>query len=264
MRATHISLDPEYIPSPHSSPKYSLVAEMAPPRYVRDVHLPRKQVEDADDDDSNVSGISPNSHVRQDPLESEGDEQQNEDRRRSEDEPKPAFDIEARPTGEESTPPNGGLVLGGGQTIKLMLVPDKPPAPPPAPAKENKPHPQAKMKKFWTNFDPEYTGKVTRILPDRITDKDLSAVALIGETAHKAVKSYEHAKEACIRDVKRIIKECRASNQKYTDSHWDIERDLKVTRSRDCLDGLIVDDGDKELPADAKRIPVSGQGGCEV
>ncbi|ETI23527.1 hypothetical protein G647_05329 [Cladophialophora carrionii CBS 160.54] len=164
------------------------------------------------------------------------------------------IDITAHPTGNEPAVPKDGLVLGGGQTIKLMLVPDKPPAPPPPPAKEKKPHPQAKMKKFWKNFDPEYTGKVTRVLPDRITEKDLSAVTLVGEIAHKAIKSYEDAKEACIRDVKRIIKECRAANQKYTDSHWDIERDLKITRIRDCLDGLVIDDDDKEHPADAKRV----------
>jgi hypothetical protein len=167
------------------------------------------------------------------------------------------IDITTNPTGNDPAVPKDGLVLGGGQTIKLMLVPDKPPAPPPPPPKEKKPHPQAKMKKFWKNFDPEYTGKITRVLPDRITEKDLSAVTLVGEIAHKAIKSYEDAKECCIRDVKRIIKECRAANQKYTDSHWDIERDLKITRIRDCLDGLVIDDDDKEHPADAKRVTVS-------
>jgi hypothetical protein len=166
------------------------------------------------------------------------------------------IDITANPTRNEPTPPKDGLVLGGGQTIKLMLVPDtKPPTPPP-PAKEKKPHPQTEMKKFWKNFDAEYNGKVTRILPNRITEKDLSAVTLVDETAHKAVKSYDDAKESCIRDVKRIIKECRAANQKYTDSHWDIERDLKISRIRDCLDGLVTGD-DKENPADAKRVTVS-------
>ena len=165
------------------------------------------------------------------------------------------FGIAANPMGNESTVPKDGLVLGGGQTIKLMLVPDKPTPPSPA-AKEKKPHPQAKMKKFWKNFDPEYFGKITRILPDRMTEKDLSAVTLAGEIAHRAIQSYEDAKESCIRDVKRIVTECRAANQKYTDSRWDIERDLKITRIRDCLDGLVIYD-DKEHPADAKRVTVS-------
>lgn len=172
---------------------------------------------------------------------------------RAEDGSSASFNIEVKPAGDVPNPPNGGLVLGGGQSIKLMLVPDKPAAPTPPPAKKEKPHPQSKMKKFWTNFDPEYVGKVTRVLPDRIGESDLTT-KLLGETAHRAVQSYENAKEACIRDVNRIIKECRAANQKYTDSHWDIERDLKITRIRDCLDGLVVDNDDKPYPADAKRV----------
>ncbi|KAK5283253.1 hypothetical protein LTR20_007552 [Exophiala xenobiotica] len=144
--------------------------------------------------------------------------------------------------------------LGGGQTIKLMLVPDKTPGPAPPPKKKEKPHPQAKMTKFWDNFNPEYQGKVTRVLPERMTDKSPSLAKLVGEIAHRATSSYEHAKENCIRDVKRIIKECRESIQKYTDPHFDLERDLKITRSRDCLDGLMVDPSDKEFPADVKRV----------
>ena len=167
------------------------------------------------------------------------------------------INITATPTGNEPNPPQDGLVLGVGQAIKLMLVPDKAPLAAANPKKKKKkPHPQTKMQKFWKNFDPDYTGKVTRVLPDRITEKDLSAVTLAGELAHQAIKSYDDAKESCIRDVNRIIKECRAANQKYTDSHWDIERDLKITRIRDCLDGLVTE-GAREVPADAKRVTVS-------
>ncbi|KEF60594.1 uncharacterized protein A1O9_02155 [Exophiala aquamarina CBS 119918] len=187
----------------------------------------------------------------------EGDHVPTEGRSRTEDVQNEgeSFDIQAQSTGQEPTPPSGGLVLGGGQSIKLMLVPDTPPpAPAPPPTKIGKPHPQQKMKKFWTNFDPEYVGKVTRVLPERIADRSLLRTKLEGETAHRAVLSYDNAKENCIRDVKRIIRECRDSNQKYTDTHWDIERDLKITRIRDCLDGLTVEDDEKEYPADAKRV----------
>ncbi|KAH0846361.1 hypothetical protein AYO21_07453 [Fonsecaea monophora] len=231
--------------------------------FVRDGHPSRHQVKfqdnDPDDDEPNSNGMNMDlsgghQETASNSASKGADEQANGDGKQSGDGPSPAFNITTNRTGDEPATPKDGLVLGGGQTIKLMLVPDKPPAPPPAPAKEKKPHPQAKMKKFWKNFDPEYTGKVTRVLPDRITEKDLSAVTLVGEIAHKAIKSYEDAKASCIRDVKRIIKECRASNQKYTDSHWDIERDLKITRVRDCLDGLIIADDDKEHPADAKRV----------
>ena len=232
-------------------PRHHLVAHGGP--------AAPKQVKYEDEgDDSSSSDMKLNLANERQTSDTDADDKKDGERDRSEDEPQPAFDIEAKPTGEEPTPPSGGLVLGGGHTIKLMLVPEPPPAPsPPPPAKEKKPHPQAKMKKFWSNFDPEYNGKITQVLPDRLTDRDLAAKILVGETAHNAVKSYENAKKSCIRDVKRIIKECRDSNQKYTDSHWDIERDLKITRIRDCLDGLVVDDDDKEYPADAKRVTVS-------
>ena len=214
--------------------------------FVRDGHpsRPKRANYEGEDGVSNINDINITSSAE------EADEYFNDDQEDAD------VDIMPNPTGNNPIPPKDGLVLGGGQTIRLMLVPDKAPVPAP-PVKEKKPHPQTKMKKFWKNFDPEYTGKVTRVLPDCITDKDLSAVTLVGEIAHKAIKSYEDAKEACIRDVKRIVKECRAANQKYTDSHWDIERDLKITRIRDCLDGLVIDNDDKEHPADAKRVTVS-------
>ncbi|KAJ9603751.1 hypothetical protein H2200_011937 [Cladophialophora chaetospira] len=219
---------------------------MPRPFFVRDGHPERPSRFIFEDGDSDVDSVSLEDEMKR---KRNNDADDHQDGRHGNNE----IDISTDPNGNEPNPSNG-LVLGGGQTIKLMLVPDKPSAPPPPPAKEKKPHPQAKMKKFWKNFDPEYTGKVTRVLPDRITEKDLSAVTLVGEIAHKAIKSYDDAKESCIRDVKRIIKECRAANQKYTDSHWDIERDLKITRIRDCLDGLVVSDDDKENPADAKRV----------
>lgn len=167
------------------------------------------------------------------------------------------FDVQAQSMGamgQELTASADDLMVRNGQTIKLVLVPDKPAKD--SAKKKKKPHPQQKMSKFWANFDPEHVGKVTRILPERITDKSLLRTKLEGETAHRAVLSYENARDNCIRDVKRIIRECRDSNQKYTDSHWDIERDLKATRDRDCLDGLVVR-LDKEYPADAKRVTVS-------
>ncbi len=222
----------------------------------RSGHPYRTQVkyEGEDDDSASNNDMRMNLTGTRENTDSEQDYRRPIGRTRTDD---ASFDIQATATGREPTPPSGGLVLGGGQTIKLMLVPDKPAAAPAPPPKKEKPHPQTKMKKFWLNFEPEYVGKVTRVLPDAMTDRDLSKAKLEGETAHWASKSYEAAKESCIRDVDRIIKECRNANQKYTDSHWDIERDLKITRLRDCLDGLVVDDSDKEYPADAKGVTVS-------
>lgn len=162
---------------------------------------------------------------------------------------------QVQPSGKESAVSANDLEIGNGQTIKLVLVPEK--ADKDSKKKKKKElHPQQKMKKFWKNFDPEHIGKVTRVLPERITDKSLLRTKLEGETAHRAALSYENARDSCIRDVKRIIRECRDSNQKYTDPHWDIERDLKATRKRDCLDGLAMKSTDKRYPADTKRITV--------
>ncbi|KAK4946211.1 hypothetical protein LTR10_014723 [Elasticomyces elasticus] len=216
----------------------------------REGHPFRYRAKNNDDDNSTSNGIamSPQNSV-------DGTEQQRDEScTMTELEPNLAFNFEVKSSGNEPTPQNGGLVLGGGRAIKLMLVPDNAPTPAPPPKKKEKPHPQTKMTKFWANFDPEYVGKVTRVLPDRMTDRNLSLAQLVGETAHRASNSYDNAKETCIRDVKRIIKECRDANQKYTDSHFDIERDLKITRGRDCLDGLVVDPNDKEYPADVKRV----------
>ncbi|KAL2419845.1 hypothetical protein ABEF95_006501 [Exophiala dermatitidis] len=256
----YLAKDPEYFENGIYSTLFSSSAlpEASPPRlFVLDGHVFRKQFEHVDDDHITFI-VETTSRLSLLDLTIAGEMascqevyQKNAPRTRTEEESKPAFHIEAKPTGNEPNPPNGGLVLGGGRTIKLMLVPDRQTTPPPPP--KEKPHPQTKMKKFWKNFDPEYVGKVTRVLPDRIGESDLTA-KLLGETAHRAAQSYENAKENCIRDVKRIIKECHAANQKYTDSHWDIERDLKITRIRDCLDGLVVDPDDKQYPADAKRV----------
>ncbi|KAK7894293.1 hypothetical protein LTR67_006052 [Exophiala xenobiotica] len=143
------------------------------------------------------------------------------------------INIQADPTGNMPTPPAGGLQLGGGQTIKLMLVPDKTPGPAPPPKKKEKPHPQAKMTKFWDNFNPEYQGKVTRVLPEPPTNTPRRTAS---ETSRGSSKNAVNP----------------TRNTRIP--HFDLERDLKITRSRDCLDGLMVDPSDKEFPADVKRV----------
>lgn len=117
-------------------------------------------------------------------------------------------------------------------------------------------HPQKNINKMWKNYEPFYLGRVTKILPESVptmnTPKGKSQQSL------HAVTSYEEARARCERDVQRIITECRALNQRYTDMHFDIEEDLKVTRKRDCLDGLVPsdDDDDRFQPQDVKRVTV--------
>lgn len=167
-----------------------------------------------------------------------------------------------------STPsiPNEGqhATSAGGKTaeipvsaVKIIVEDTKPAAPAP---KEPDPHPQESMDKFWTVFEPKYLGKVTRILPTSLIESSPATSKQAGDKAHHAAKSYAQARDRCIRDVKRIIRECRANNIKYTDTHFDIERDLKITHRRDCLDGLYhtTTNGsgsrDRAAPTDVKRV----------
>lgn len=123
-------------------------------------------------------------------------------------------------------------------------------------------HPQEALSKFWrTNFDPEYLGKITRILPSSLVDLTPVTLKPLDELSHASPYSYDHAKARCIRDVRRIVQECRALNKRYTDTHFDIERDLKITRRRDCLDGLhntlvsgTADWSVSGQPHDVKRV----------
>lgn len=145
----------------------------------------------------------------------------------------------------------------GNKTIKITF--EDASAVSPA-VKKPDPHPQEKLDEFWNVFEPEYFGKVTRILPNRLIEPSPATSKQAGDRSHQAFRSYEEAKARCIRDVKRIVRECRNQNKRYTDTHFDIERDLKITRRRDCLDGLYNtttnsnDSRERSSPTDVKRV----------
>lgn len=124
------------------------------------------------------------------------------------------------------------------------------------PPKKKKPklHPQEAIKKAWKVFDPEYLGKVTKILPDAVPTPSESKTK--PSKSLNAAESYKQARTACEHAVKMIIAECLATNQKYTDFHFDLESDLKVTGRRDCLDGLSQPEDDRNFPSDVKRLTV--------
>lgn len=124
------------------------------------------------------------------------------------------------------------------------------------PPKKKRPraHPQKSISKLWKNFDPEYLGRVTKILPD--TPSTLLTGTSSVQQSQNAAESYRSARAACEETVDKIINECTAMNQKYTDLHFDLERDLKITRKRDCIDGLIQDPNDRDDPSDVKRVTV--------
>lgn len=126
---------------------------------------------------------------------------------------------------------------------------------PPLPKIRAKPPSQKTIDGFWKNFSNTNPSKALAVLPNnpyaRIKAVKVSKSAGEGEPT---VKTYEQARDDCVRDVNRIIKECRRVNQKYRDPYFDLEIDLKVGK-RDCLDGLC---DDSELtPKGVRRVPVS-------
>ncbi|KAI1628842.1 hypothetical protein EDD37DRAFT_23259 [Exophiala viscosa] len=125
--------------------------------------------------------------------------------------------------------------------------------PPQIRRKPRKLTPQDAVQQYWDRLDSKYPGKVFTVLPNNPYARKKAAKIPHG-TVHgqRAAKSYEEARAECIKDVDRIIKECRRLNQKYRDPHFDIEWDLK-SKNRNCLDGLSVI-GDSMKPKGVKRV----------
>ncbi|KAG5300071.1 calpain-9 [Histoplasma capsulatum G186AR] len=96
--------------------------------------------------------------------------------------------------------------------------------------------PQKLVDTFWKSFNSKYPGRVLKALPYR---PGKTASQPISNIAHgeAALDSYDRAKRECEHAVDRIVKQCLRINQKYTDPHFDIERDLK-SGQRNFLDGL--------------------------
>lgn len=158
----------------------------------------------------------------------------------------------------------------------------EPPAQTPQNRKRRSKHPPQKtIDVFWARFTSKTPGKAYTILPDNFYAKRASAYASLSTTssslqtpaarfaphlpngqgfdeqAQNAVASYEEAREACIRKVEKIVKECYRLNQKYRDPHFDIESDfkrwLRFGNPPDCLMGL-AETGTELKPMSVKRV----------
>ncbi|KAM0330936.1 hypothetical protein ACHAQA_003893 [Verticillium albo-atrum] len=106
--------------------------------------------------------------------------------------------------------------------------------------------PQEQLSAFWSSFHSRSPGKVTSIFPralyanllphldpnhPRLNTTNLS-------TSRNAQESYDTAARECRARVRRIVRECERTNEKFTDPDFDIERDP----NKNCLNGLIRDD----------------------
>ncbi|KAK8139130.1 hypothetical protein PG984_002510 [Apiospora sp. TS-2023a] len=134
---------------------------------------------------------------------------------------------------------------------------DKPPTLPdlaggPNNKKKAKKTPQELIAAFWGRFHSKHPGKVTSIFPRRLYSNVLPPVNPRGvHSARNAAESYEAAARECRQMVARIVRECRRTNEKYTDADYDIERDEKDN----CLNGLVRDDGGGPGDAEASAPP---------
>ncbi|KAK3387482.1 calpain family cysteine protease [Podospora didyma] len=117
-------------------------------------------------------------------------------------------------------------------------------APPPpvdaiAKKKDTTKTPQELVSEFWDKFFAKKPGRVTSIFPRSLYATLLPPSQPRGaSSARNAAESYEAAAKECREKVKRIIRECNRTNEKFTDPDFDIESD----NNNNCLNGLVRED----------------------
>lgn len=107
--------------------------------------------------------------------------------------------------------------------------------------------PQKALDGFWKSHGAEKTGHVRAILPpnalEEYDDDELDG-------------SYNAAKEACVRRVNAIVRQCRCGNEMFTDSTFDLAKDMRLTQwdtlnplrpGKDCASVKKDSNGDKDL-----------------
>jgi hypothetical protein len=118
-------------------------------------------------------------------------------------------------------------------------------------------HPQKTVDQFWSTFSSKTPGKPYSVLPNNLYQK--RAAAHVPKGVKNALASYDEAKAACEAKVAKIVKECRRTNQKYRDPHFDIEADFRKWNTErpysDCLMGLL-EESTSLRPASVKRVEV--------
>jgi hypothetical protein len=96
--------------------------------------------------------------------------------------------------------------------------------------------PQEMVGDFWDKFFSKKPGKVTSIFPRSLYATLLPPVPARGlSSARNAAESYETAARECRERVRRIVRECNRTNEKFTDPDFDVESDP----DGNCLNGLV-------------------------
>lgn len=119
------------------------------------------------------------------------------------------------------------------------------------PVRDPKPikSPQADINNFWARFSTKRPSKVTSIFPRLLyasllpEHPDPRGIA----SSRNAADSYKAAAKDCRDKVSRIVRECYRTNEKFTDSDFDIESDFDGPRN--CLISLTYEsDSDESEP----------------
>ena len=97
--------------------------------------------------------------------------------------------------------------------------------------------PQELVGDFWAKFFAKKPGKVTSIFPRSLYTTLLPPLKdpRGSSSARNAAESYEAAAKECREKVRRIVRECNRTNEKFTDPDFDIEEDP----DHNCLNGLV-------------------------
>lgn len=95
--------------------------------------------------------------------------------------------------------------------------------------------PQDVINGFWESLITKKPGKVTKVFPQSLYANLLSSPRRSAVVkGQNAAESYEAAAKECRARVKRIVRECHRTNEKFTDSDFDI-----TDQPMNCLEGLL-------------------------
>jgi hypothetical protein len=98
--------------------------------------------------------------------------------------------------------------------------------------------PQETLNEFWDGLISKTPGKVFQIFPRSLYAHLLPPIESDGTASRKrASASYQAAAAECKERVERIVRECRRTNEKFTDPDFDIESDYR----KNCLKGLSTE-----------------------
>jgi len=128
--------------------------------------------------------------------------------------------------------------------------------------------PQDAIDNSWARSSVKIFSAATTVLPVSDPDgPDHQQASPPPEQGQLVAANFEEAVKACKQKVEKIVKEHQRVNQRYRDSHFDIDLDLK-SRKGICLGPLneptrwIIEDGpdtrpNGHLPKSVKRVNVS-------